>query len=166
MQEVVIVAEQTDENTTGTQWVKRILLLTRLKLYPLLWERLTYLKLFSFIVQSGGEGNTGFYVRGGGPDQNLILLDEATVYNASHLFGFFSVFNADAIKNVSLTKGGMPANYGGRLASVLDITMKDGNYKSFHADGGIGLIASRLTLQGPIKVKDSIFHSFWKKNLY
>ena len=79
------------------------------------------------------------------------------MYNASHLFGFFSVFNADAIKNVSLTKGGMPANYGGRLASVLDITMKDGNYKSFHADGGIGLIASRLTLQGPIKEDTASF---------
>ena len=117
------------------------------------------LKTIQFLpgVQSGGEGNTGFYVRGGGPDQNLILLDEATVYNASHLFGFFSVFNADAIKNVSLTKGGMPANYGGRLASVLDITMKDGNYKSFHADGGIGLIASRLTLQGPIKEDTASF---------
>ena len=79
------------------------------------------------------------------------MLDEATVYNASHLFGFFSVFNADAIKNVSLTKGGMPSNYGGRLSSVLDITMKDGNYKNFQSDGGIGLIASRITLQGPIK---------------
>ena len=88
-------------------------------------------------VSSGGEGNTGFYVRGGGPDQNLILLDEATVYNASHLFGFFSVFNADAIK--MFYKGGMPSNYGGRLSSFY-ITMKDGNYKSFQADGGIGIV--------------------------
>lgn len=88
-------------------------------------------------VQSAGEGNTGFYVRGGGPDQNLILLDEALVYNASHLFGFFSVFNSDAINNVSLIKGGMPANYGGRLASVLDISLKEGNNKEFKAEGGL-----------------------------
>ena len=80
-------------------------------------------------VQDAGEGNSGFYVRGGGPDQNLVLLDEGVVYNASHLFGFFSVFNPDAVKNITLTKGGMPAQYGGRLASVLDISMKDGNMK-------------------------------------
>lgn len=93
-------------------------------------------------------------MRGGGPDQNLLLLDEAVVYNASHLFGFFSVFNSDAIKNVSLTKGGMPANYGGRLASVVDISMKDGNSKEFHGTGGLGLIASRFTFEGPI-IKDT-----------
>ena len=101
-------------------------------------------------VQSSGEGNSGFYVRGGGPDQNLILLDEGTVYNASHLFGFFSVFSADAIKNINLIKGGMPANYGGRLSSVLDISMKEGNNREYEVDGGIGLISSRLTVQGPI----------------
>ena len=94
-------------------------------------------------VQSGSEGSSGFYVRGGGPDQNLILLDEAIVYNASHLFGFFSVFNSDAINNVDLIKGSMPANYGGRLSSVLDINMKDGNNKKFSTKGGIGLISSR-----------------------
>ena len=117
------------------------------------------LKTVQFLpgVSSGGEGNTGFYVRGGGPDQNLILLDEATVYNASHLFGFFSVFNADAIKNVKMIKGGMPANYGGRISSVLDINMKDGNYKEYHASGGIGLIASRLTIEGPLKKDTSSF---------
>ena len=108
-------------------------------------------------VKSAGEGNSGFYVRGGGPDQNLILLDEAVVYNASHLFGFFSVFNSDAIKNIALTKGGMPAQYGGRLASVLDISMKEGNNKEFHGDGGIGYIASRLTLEGPIVKNKSSF---------
>jgi hypothetical protein len=102
-------------------------------------------------VKSSGEGNTGFYVRGGGPDQNLILLDEAVVYNASHLLGFFSVFNGDAVKSINLIKGGMPAQYGGRLASVLDISMKEGNTKQFHAQGGIGVIASRLTIEGPIK---------------
>lgn len=104
-------------------------------------------------VQSGGEGSTGFYVRGGSPDQNLILLDGVPVYNASHLFGFFSVFNADAIKNVQLTKGGFPARYGGRLSSVLEIDMKEGNLKEFHGEGSIGLIASKLTLEGPL-IKD------------
>ena len=104
-------------------------------------------------VQSGNEGTTGLYVRGGSPDQNLILLDGVPVYNASHLFGFFSVFNADAIKNVSLTKGGFPARYGGRLSSVLEIDMKEGNTKEFHGEGAVGIIASRLTLEGPI-VKD------------
>jgi hypothetical protein len=108
-------------------------------------------------VQNAGEGNSSFYVRGGGPDQNLILLDEAVVYNASHLFGFFSVFNSDAIKNIDLTKAGMPANYGGRLASVLDISMKEGNSKKLQVDGGIGLIASRLTIQGPVKHDTSSF---------
>jgi len=104
-------------------------------------------------VQSGNEGQSGIYVRGGGPDQNLILLDEATVYNASHLFGFFSVFNGDAIKNVTLTKGGFPARYGGRLSSVVDISMKDGDKSKFGGEAGVGLISSKLLLEGPI-IKD------------
>lgn len=153
LDEVVVEAKESDENTKGTQMGKIDLSMDKIKTIPAFMGEVDVLKTIQFLpgVSSGGEGNTGFYVRGGGPDQNLILLDEATVYNASHLFGFFSVFNADAIKNVSLIKGGMPSNYGGRLSSVLDITMKDGNYKSFQADGGIGVIASRLTLQGPIK---------------
>ena len=153
LDELVVEAKQSDENTKGTQMGKIDLSMDKIKTIPAFMGEVDVLKTIQFLpgVSSGGEGNTGFYVRGGGPDQNLILLDEATVYNASHLFGFFSVFNADAIKNVSLIKGGMPSNYGGRLSSVLDITMKDGNYKSFQADGGIGVIASRLTLQGPIK---------------
>lgn len=101
-------------------------------------------------VQSGSEGTAGFYVRGGGPDQNLILLDEAVVYNPYHLFGFLSVFNVDAIKNVSLIKGGYPAKYGGRLSSILNINMKDGDMENFHGEGGIGTVFSRLTLEGPI----------------
>lgn len=104
-------------------------------------------------VQTVGEGGSGFYVRGGAVDQNLILLDEATVYNASHLLGFFSVFNSDAIKDVQLYKGGIPARYGGRLSSVLDIRMKEGNSKKLSGSGGVGTVASRLTLEGPI-VKD------------
>lgn len=104
-------------------------------------------------IKSAGEGNSGFYVRGGGADQNLVLLDEATVYNASHLLGFFSVFNSDAVKDVSLYKSGIPAEYGGRASSVMDVKMKDGNNKRFGASGGIGLISSRLAVEGPI-VKD------------
>ncbi len=104
-------------------------------------------------VQSGSEGSSGIYVRGGGPDQNLILIDGVPVYNASHLFGFFSVFNTDAINSVKLVKGGFPAEYGGRLSSVIDIRMKEGNTKKIHGEGGIGLVASRLTLEGPI-IKD------------
>lgn len=101
-------------------------------------------------VQAGNEGSSGLYVRGGGADQNLLLLDGVPVYNASHLFGFFSVFNADAIRNVEIIKGGFPARYGGRLSSVVDINMKEGDNQGFHGEGGIGLVASRLTLEGPL----------------
>ena len=104
-------------------------------------------------VQTGSEGTSGLYVRGGGPDQNLILLDGVPVYNASHLFGFFSVFNSDAINSTKLVKGGFPARYGGRLSSVIDIKMKEGNMKKFHGQGSIGLIASKISLEGPI-IKD------------
>ncbi|MFN5622053.1 MAG: TonB-dependent receptor [Flavobacteriales bacterium] len=119
---------------------------------PVLFGERDIIKIFQMTpgVKSAGEGNAGFFVRGGSADQNLILLDEAPVYNASHLLGFFSVFNSDALKDVSLYKGGMPAEYGGRSSSVMDIKMKDGNAKTFGAQGGIGLIASRLTLEAPI----------------
>ena len=108
-------------------------------------------------VQKGTEGQTGLYVRGGGPDQNLIILDDAVVYNASHLFGFFSVFNGDALKSVELTKGGFPARYGGRLSSVVEMNMKEGSKEKLHGEGGIGLISSRLTLEGPLLKKKSSF---------
>ncbi|KAA6438229.1 TonB-dependent receptor [Dyadobacter flavalbus] len=108
-------------------------------------------------VQKGTEGQTGLYVRGGGPDQNLIILDDAVVYNASHLFGFFSVFNSDALKSVELTKGGFPARYGGRLSSVVEMNMKEGSKEKLHGEGGIGLISSRLTLEGPLAGKKSSF---------
>ncbi len=108
-------------------------------------------------VSTVGEGSTGFNVRGGGIDQNLVLLDEAPVYNSSHLFGFFSVFNPDAVKNVSLVKGGIAPQYGGRLSSILDIRMKEGNKKEFHGSGGVGVIFSRLSLEGPIKKDKASF---------
>lgn len=108
-------------------------------------------------VQKGSEGNSGLYVRGGGPDQNLIILDDAPVYNAFHLFGFYSLFNGDALKSVELTKGGFPARFGGRLSSVLEMNMKDGDKEKYRAEYGVGLISSRFTVQGPIKKDKSSF---------
>ncbi|HRN57445.1 MAG TPA: TonB-dependent receptor, partial [Agriterribacter sp.] len=108
-------------------------------------------------IKAAGEGNSGFFVRGGAADQNLILLDEATVYNASHLLGFFSTFNSDAIKDVTVYKGGMPAQYGGRLSSVLDIKMNDGNNQDYNVSGGIGLISAKLNVEGPIQKDRSSF---------
>jgi hypothetical protein len=122
-----------------------------IKNVPVLFGEKDVLKTIQLLpgIKSAGDGRAGFFVRGGGADQNLILLDEATVYNASHLLGFFSIFNSDAIKDISVYKGGMPASYGGRLASVEDIKMKDGNNQRFGVSGGIGLIASRLNVEGP-----------------
>lgn len=155
----VVTDKAPEENIKSSEMSKLDLEMKQVKNLPVLFGEVDILKTIQLLpgVQSGGEGNTGFYVRGGGPDQNLILLDGAPVYNASHLFGFFSVFNGDAIKNVELYKGGMPAEYGGRLASVLDIQMKEGNNQKFHGEGGIGLIASRLTLEGPIVKNKSSF---------
>jgi len=153
LQDVVISDTRRDENVKGTQMGTISLSADKIKTLPVIFGETDILKALQLMpgVQSAGEGNSGFYVRGGGPDQNLILLDDAVVYNTGHLFGFFSVFNTDAIKNVTLIKGGMPANYGGRLSSVVDVSMKEGNMKEYHGEGGIGLIASRLTLEGPIK---------------
>ncbi|MCF8244631.1 MAG: TonB-dependent receptor [Saprospiraceae bacterium] len=124
----------------------------QIKKIPALLGEVDVLKSLQLLpgVQSGGEGQTGLYVRGGSPDQNLILLDGVPVYNVSHVLGIFSVFNADAIKNVTLTKGGFPARYGGRLSSVLEINMKEGNMQEFHGEGSVGLISSKLTLEGPL----------------
>jgi hypothetical protein len=108
-------------------------------------------------VQKGSEGNSGLYIRGGGPDQNLIILDDAPVYNTFHLFGFFSLFNGDALKSVELVKGGFPARYGGRLSSVIEMQMKEGNKEGFHGEGGVGIISSRLVLEGPLAGKKSSF---------
>lgn len=117
-------------------------------------------------VQKGSEGSSGIYVRGGGPDQNLIILDDAPVYNAYHLFGFFSLFNGDAIKSIELTKGGFPARYGGRLSSVLDIVMKDGNKEKISGEAGLGLISSRLVLEGPIVKGKSSFLLSGRRTYY
>lgn len=150
-QEVVISGEKKSNIEDSRMSVIKLPVET-VKTLPAFMGEVDILKTIQLLpgVQASGEGNSGFYVRGGGPDQNLILLDEATIYNAAHLFGFFSVFNADAIKDMELYKGGMPAEYGGRISSVLDISMKNGNMKKFQAEGGIGTISSRFTIQGPI----------------
>jgi hypothetical protein len=154
-QEVVITASKKDNNIKSAQMGKTTLPIDQIKSVPAFLGEVDLLKVIQLLpgVRNAGEGSSGIYVRGGGPDQNLILLDDAVVYNTGHLFGFFSVFNADAIKNVSLIKGGMPAQYGGRLSSVLDVSMKEGNNKKMQVDGGIGVIASRISIQGPL-VKD------------
>ncbi len=160
IQEITVEASDTkDQNVKSSQMGKFDLSMEKIKTLPVLFGEQDILKTIQLLpgVQGGSEGTSGFYVRGGGPDQNLILLDEATVYNASHLFGFFSVFNSDAILNTTLFKEGMPAEYGGRISSVLDISMKDGNNQTFHGSGGIGLIASRLTLEGPLVKNKSSF---------
>lgn len=152
IKEVVITSKQADKNVQSTEMSTISLPIEAIKKLPALFGEVDILKSLQLLpgVQFGGEGNAGFYVRGGGPDQNLILLDEANVYNSGHMLGFFSVFNSDAIKNTTLYKGGMPASYGGRLSSVVDIQMKEGNDKNFGVEGGIGLISSRLTIEGPI----------------
>ena len=126
---------------------------------PVLLGERDVLKTLQFIpgIKQAGEGNTGIYVRGGGADQNLILLDEAPVYNASHLLGFFSTFNADAIRDITIYKGGMPAQYGGRLSSVLDMKMNEGNNRTFHMNGSLGLISTKLNIEGPIQKEKSSF---------
>ncbi len=158
-QEIVVTGEQADKNVESTEMGTVELPTETLKKLPALLGEVDVLKSIQLLpgVLSAGEGNAGFYVRGGGPDQNLVLLDEAVVYNPGHLLGFFSVFNADAIKSTTLIKGSIPASYGGRLSSVVDIQMKEGNNKAFAVEGGIGAIASRLTVEGPLVKGKSSF---------
>ncbi len=152
LQEVVVEARREPTATENAQMSRIEIPVYAIKTIPALFGEKDALKVIQLMpgVQSGSEGQSGLYVRGGGPDQNLIILDDAVVYNAYHLFGFFSLFNGDAIRSIELTKGGFPARYGGRLSSVIDINMKEGNKESFHGEAGIGLISSRLTLEGPI----------------
>jgi len=152
LDEVQIVAEKDVDAPTNVQMSQVNVSVAQIKKTPMLLGETDVIKAMQLLpgVQSGSEGFNGLYVRGGSPDQNLVILDGVPVYNISHLFGIFSVFNADALKNVTLIKGGFPAQYGGRLSSVLDIRMKEGNLKKFEGEGSIGLISSKLTLQGPI----------------
>lgn len=158
-EEVVVSSRKRDANVKNAQMGKFALPMEQIKAVPAFLGEVDLLKTVQLLpgVRNAGEGSAGIYVRGGGPDQNLILLDDAPVYNTGHLFGFFSIFNADAIKNVTLIKGGMPAQYGGRLSSVLDVSMKEGNNQKLQVDAGLGVIASRLSIQGPIKKNKSSF---------
>jgi len=161
MDEIVISAEKKDQNISKNEVSVTRLNIEEISTIPVLFGERDVMKVVQLTpgVKSAGEGNSGYYVRGGGLDQNLILLDEAPVYNPSHLLGFFSVFNSDALKDVSMYKGGMPAEYGGRASSVMDIRMKDGNSKDYNLSGGIGLISSKLTFEGPISDKGSFIVS-------
>ncbi len=165
LDEIVITAEE--EIQQQTQMSAVTVKVKQIQALPSLMGEVDVLKVLQLLpgVQSGTEGSSGLYVRGGGPDQNLILLDGVPIYNSSHLFGFFSVFNADAINNVELIKGGFPARYGGRLSSVIDISLKEGNVKEFKGTATIGLIASKVTLEAPI-IKDKTSFLFSARRTY
>jgi hypothetical protein len=156
---VEIVAESVVKESNKTQMSSIDIPVEQIKEIPALLGEKDVLKVVQLMpgVQKGSEGQSGFYVRGGGPDQNLIILDGAPVYNAFHLFGFFSLFNGDALKSVELIKGGFPARYGGRLSSVLDLHMKEGHKEKYSGEVGIGLISSRFTVEGPLKKNKSSF---------
>ena len=153
--EVVVKGKKEDRNVKSTEMGTNEIIPQEIQAVPVILGEADVLKTMQLLpgISQAGDGNSGYFVRGGNIDQNLILLDEATVYNPSHLFGFFSVFNSDAIKNAKMIKGSMPAEYGGRISSVLDIKMKEGSNKDFRFTGGVGLISSRLSIEGPI-VKD------------
>lgn len=159
LEEVEVKANGIEHHLESSQMSITELPIQTLKKLPVFFGEVDIMKTIQLLpgVQSGTEGTSGIYVRGGGPDENLILLDGVPVYNANHLFGFFSVFNADALNSVTLVKGGFPARYGGRLSSVLDIRMKEGNIKKYQVQGTIGLIASKLTVEGPVVKNKSSF---------
>ena len=153
--EEVVITESNKSKIRKPEMSVNRMSISQIKQMPAVLGEVDVIKSILFLpgVTNAGEGQSGFNVRGGGADQNLILLDEATIFNSSHVFGFFSVFNPDAIKDLKLYKGGIPARFGGRASSVLDIYQKDGNSKDYHINGGIGLITSRILAEGPI-VKD------------
>lgn len=159
LDEIVVTATKNDDNVQKTQMGIIDVPMKLVNSLPVILGERDIMKIIQLLpgVQVGNEGTTGFYVRGGNSDQNLVQLDEATVYNPNHLFGLFSTFNSNALNRVSLIKGGFPAQYGGRLSSVLDITMKEGNNKKLGVQGGIGLISSNLTVEGPLKKEKGSF---------
>jgi len=159
LDEVVVKANSLAERVKSTEMSVATIGTKEIKAVPALFGETDVIKILQLKpgFTPGSEGTTGLFVRGGNNDQNLIVLDEAVVYNANHLFGFFSTFNSDAVKDLKVYKGGFPAQYGGRLSSVIDVRMKEGNNKQFSGSGGLGLIASRLTLEGPIQKDKSSF---------
>lgn len=165
LEEAEVIAEPSQPESTQMSQID--VPVVQIKKLPAFLGEVDVLKVIQLLpgVQSGNEGTSGIYVRGGSPDQNLILMDGVPVYNVSHLFGFFSVFNADAVKNVRLTKGGFPARFGGRLSSVLEIDLKEGNMKKFSGEGSIGIIATKLLLEGPI-IKDKMSFAISGRRTY
>ncbi|WP_347216925.1 TonB-dependent receptor [Chryseobacterium sp.] len=159
IEEVVVSGVKKDKNLSSAQMGTETLSIKNIEKLPVLFGEKDVMKTIQLLpgIKSNGEGSSGFSVRGGATDQNLILLDEAPVYNASHLLGFFSTFNSDALKDASIIKGNSPAQYGGRLSSVMDVKMKDGNNKNYNINGGIGLISSRLSVEGPLQKEKSSF---------
>ena len=159
MDSITVIADNLESIEQRTAMSTIEIPIRQLKTVPALLGEVDVIKSIQLLpgVQSGSEGSSGLYVRGGSPDQNLILLDGAPVYNASHLFGFFSIFNSDAVKNIKLIKGGFPARFGGRLSSVLEINMKEGNNQEFNGQVTIGMIASRIMLEGPLKKGNSSY---------
>ena len=159
LKEVEITSEKSDANVKDIQMSVAKLDIKTIQKVPAFLGEVDLIKVIQLLpgVSTVGEGATGFNVRGGSIDQNLVLLDDAPVYNSSHLFGFFSVFNPDAVKDVKLYKGGIPSQFGGRLSSLLDVRLKDGNNKTYHAEGGIGLLFSRLSIEGPLVKNKSSF---------
>ena len=157
LQEIVVQGERVNSEVTQMSTIK--ITSKEVKSIPMLLGEKDVFKTLMLLpgVSSGTEGTSGMYVRGGGPDQNLVILDEATIYNTSHLLGFFSIFNGDAIKSIELTKGGFPARYGGRLSSIIDVNMKEGNKQSYHGEGGIGILSSHAMVEGPIVKNKSSF---------
>jgi hypothetical protein len=159
LDEVTVIARRLDENVRSVEMSVAQLDMKDVRKMPALLGEVDIIRSLTLLpgISTIGEASNGFNVRGGNTDQNLILLDEAPVYNSSHLFGFFSIFNADAVKDVKLYKGGIPARYGGRLSSVVDVRQRNGNNKKFSSTGGIGLLSSRLLVEGPIQKEKSAF---------
>lgn len=159
LKEVVVESSRKNDNLTKAQMGTETINMSSINKVPVIFGEKDLLKTIQLLpgVKSAGEGNSGFFVRGGSADQNLILLDEAPVYNATHLLGFFSTFNSDAIKDATIIKGNSPSQYGGRLSSVLDVKMKEGNNQNYTVNGGLGLISSKLSIEGPLQKNKSSF---------
>ena len=159
IKEVVVLGKKKNDNIVSDRIGVEEIDIKAVSKIPVLFGEKDVIKILTLTpgVKTSGEGSGGMFVRGGSSSQNLILLDEATVYNPNHLLGFFSTFNSDAIKNLKLYKGTAPAEYGGRLASVMDIKMKEGNSKKFHFGGSIGLISAKLNMEGPIIKEEALF---------
>lgn len=160
LEEVVVTDKQSQHRHKESKMSTNHLSMEKLKSIPVLMGERDVLKMVQLMpgVQSGSEGSTGLYVRGGGPDQNLILLDGVPIYNVNHLFGFLSTLNGDAIKSAEIIKGGFPARYGGRLSSILDVRLKEGDMENFHGDLSIGLVSGKLNIEGPIQKNKTSFH--------